>query len=584
VSDTETGDAGQSRRQFLRITAGAVGMGVCSQMLPNAPVQESEAIVPAVAAGKAAKLGAAGGSVGVGWALRDWDPLGSDDPPEGMTPEALETQVYETALARQSNNASTFIDNKIIAEQTEQAAYADGKIAAIEGLNEQLSESEVIEESESAVNDYFESVYQNLANSWTESLREFKAAFDRVQDHEDVSRDDIFFFGESPGINFDGLTYIEDDTYEPVDGLTIELDRIDLEGEAAGTSSSTEWGPFSKSTSTNSNGNKLSSFVEVQNPNGDDVRYLEYDDWNDIATTIIDAHEDVLADISKYVTKIYSDVQSGELDPDELLTPREQAELTTDDEEFPQAIADLQALNVGVDLEREAEIYLPDISATLYGQLAYSGEETLEVGEIDPDETDDDDEPLYPGTIYFNYDVSQGQGEWDAYDDGIDGGTLTITSEPFEETIYYVDTAAGETAEFVTDDLTEDDGDEWTVDLSDDLDEGITEVDQIEYYAETEETQFETIQLQEPFEIVRFTDSDGEEYESADFERSEPHDDDNYITEEEWQEQQERHEELIEKYEDAQGGGGLGFLDGEEIPAEGVVLIVLAVFAALFGR
>ncbi len=156
---------------------------------------------------------------------------------------------------------------------------------------------------------------------------------------------------------------------------------------------------------------------------------------------------------------------------------------------------------------------------------------------------------------------------------------LTFTADPFTDTVFHVYTVAGETVKVSADDFQEDHGDEWTVDLSDDLDDGITEVDHIEYYAETEQTQYETIRLQEPFEIITYTDSDGDEYESADFERSEPHTDDNYITEEEWRDQQERHDELIEKYEDSQGGGGITIGD-TSIPNE-LIGLGLAVAAAI---
>jgi len=562
-------------------------MGVGSQVLPNGPVEESEAILPAaVAGGTAAKAaaGAAGGGAAVGWALREFEVFGSDDPAEGLTAEALQSSNYDTIAARQSTNASTIIDNKNILDGIQHAAHAEGKIDAIDALNNQESESDALEDAKGAIKGHYTTVLKNFYETWNETLFELNNILNAQDEHEDLGIFDGFniLFDQSGWEDREVEPLLYEDEIELPDGSTFELHSLNMRWEQGSGSRSEYFTPLE--ITRDDIGMALSYTIEGDENETTTEPYLT-EDWIDINDKITTYLQEDLDGITKWVSSIYDEVQSGELDTGELLTPREQAELTAEDEDFPQAIADLQALNVGVDLEREAEIYLDDIQATLYGQLAYSGEKTLEVGEIDPDATDEDDEPLYPGTIYFTYDVSQGQGEWSAYDEGIDGGTLTFTSEPFEGTIYTVDTTDGETAEFVTDDLTEDDdGDEWTIDLSDQLENQITEVDQIEYYAETEETQYETIQLQEPFEIVRFTDSDGEEYDSAEFERSEPHDDDNYISEEEWKEQQERHEKLIEKYEDTQGGGGIGFLDGEEIPAEGVVLIVLAVFAALFGR
>jgi len=583
VSDTED----LSRRDLLRRSAvGAATVGGVSAgaiRLDHGPVQESQAVAPAAVAGYTAAK--AGGAASVGWALREFDPLGSDSPPEGLTEDGLRSRNFDIIQARQSNNQSTIIDNKNIVDGIGHSAWADAKIAAIDALNEQLSQDEVTDAGRDAARESITTVQKNFLNSWEETIYELYNVIESQSEHPDLSLNDGFDIDASVGgydTSLQGFDVrLEDnEDVELADGTEMTISRVEIE-----TAGNSTWYDYHDPTGDYGDSQSTLRSLSYEYEDYETEPYLLISQWQDLYGDMNDELNDVLDGITLWVDEIYEDVKSGELDTDELLTPREQAELTSDDEDFPQAIADLQALNVGVDLEREAEIYLPEVGATLYGQLAYSGDESLEVGEIDPDATDDDDDPLYPGTIYFNYDISQGRGEWDAYDDGIDGGTLTLTSEPFEDTIYYVDTAAGETAEFVTDDLTEnDDGDEWTVDLSYQLDDQITEVDQIEYYAETEETQYETIQLQEPFEIVTFTDSDGEEYEETDFERSEPHDDDNYITEEEWIEQQERHEELIEKYEDAQGGGGLGFLDGEEIPAEGVVLIVLAVFAALFGR
>jgi len=596
VSDTETGDAGRSRRQFMRITAGAVGLGVGSQVLPNGPVQESEAVAPVVAAGYATAAGAGGGAAGaaVGWALREFEVIGSDDPPEGETPESLHTDVYRAARNRKSDNASTFVDNKTILDGVHHTAHADGKLVAIEQLNEQETQENVKNSAIDEVNDYETTILTNFFKGWQESVRQLETRMNAVEDHPDIGIHDVFQLiiseddGGEPSADGDSDAEYTFPTveYEMPDGSTFEYDTWEFDNA--------DWyydncnnqsaGDTVKPTELNFGaGGPVSCDPEpvgmrVRGPGDDDepIDYLKTDEWYAIYEKITEVFDEVRGGLEKWVDGVYGDVQAGDLDVDELLTPREQAQLTSEDEDFPQAIADLQALNVGVDLEREAEIYLPDVEAKVWGQLGYSGDDKLETGEIDPDEKD--------GAIYLTYDVSEGAGEWSAYEEGIDGGILTFTSEPFAETIYYVTTVAAETVELTDNDFEEDDdGEEWTVDLSDDLDDAIVDVDHIEYYAETEETQYETIQLQDVFEIVTFSDSDGEEYDEADFDRSEPHSDDNYITEEEWKEDQERHEELIEKYEDAQGSG-IGFLDGEDIPAEGVLLIILAILAALFGR
>ena len=576
--------SGMTRRDLLRRSAvgGATLASVSTGAvrLDHGPVQNSQAVAPVVAAG------AVGLSAAVGWTVREAEIIGSDSPPEGLTADALQNEAYLTSRTRKSTNESTIIDNKNIGEGVEHNAWSDGKFAAIEALNDQESQGDVVNDAEDAIAEYETTVKRNIYRTWNEAVDEIETYENALIEHEDASSIYSVPWSEGDFTNNDdnGHEFVTTTITLP-NGEDFDLRQVE---HLTNDDSYATWSPRNYS-STPIQGTGIDPYIVVSN-DGDSFNYLNYYDWDEIYSEIDDAFQQVKDEIGLYVDKIYSDIQSGDLDTTDLLTPREQAQLTADDEDFPQALADLQALNVGVDLEREAEIFLPQIEATLYGQLAYSGDGTLEVGVVNPDETTEDEdgneEEVYPGTIYFNYDVSQGQGTFSAYDDGLDGGTLTLTAEPFEQTVYTVETVAGETAEFVTDDLTEnDDGDEWTVDLSDQLEDTITEVEQIDYYADVNTTQYETIQLQEQFEIVAFTDSEGNEYDETNFERSEPHDDDNYITEEEWQDQQERHEELIQKYEDAQGGGisipGVeDVLSGE---ANGLIGIAVVGMVLVFG-
>jgi len=576
-----------TRRDLLRRSAvgGATLAGVSTGAvrLDNGPVQESQAIAPAVAAA------GVGGSIAAGWALREYEVIGADDPPEGLTPEALHNEIYNLAQSRESTDNSTFVDNANILESFDHTLFSDGKIEAIDALNEQKPQSEVEDDAIQEIKYRGTVVLKNAIKSWNETAQFARTNIERANDHDDLddAHPDVYRWHSYDHHRGDSYLNWDEREYTLPNDETITIEVIEA-AEREGDESYERIAEWDCITTHDTNGG-FTPQINFRYSERDQIKLLSADGWQAVTNSILDAIDHVTDNIILWIDNVYGEIQDGELDTADLLTPREQAELTAEDEDFPQAIADLQALNVGVDLEREAEIYLPDIEATLYGQLAYTGDETLEIGEINPDQTTEDEDgneqEVYPGSIYFNYDVSQGQGTWSAYDDGIDGGVLTLTSEPFEETIYYVDTAAGETAEFVTDDLTEnDDGDEWTVDLSDQLDDRITSVEQIEYYAAVDSTQYETIQLQETFEIKRFTDSDGNEYDTTDFERSEPHTDDNYITEEEWQEQQERHEELIEKYENAQGSGiGFDNLGFGGIPGEGVLLAILAVIAALLG-
>ena len=578
-----------SRRQFLRITAVTGAMGMGTQALPNGPVQESEAIAPVVVAGAAAAAG--GGGIGLGWALRDYEILGADEPPKGLTPGALESKIRDTTRTRKSTNASTIVDNKNILDGISGTTWGDAKIAAIEALNDQKKQSEVLQAAKDAIADYEKTVVQNLLKSWNESVRELDTLYKTASSHEDVNAGNYIQFadvsGNGPWDYWQGIDWngYEKRTVELSQGNKVEVLRItpNVRHQYSDFSTSTHFSPVSGGQTGESAGgghNSWSYTRAVQITAGEEGhRYLKFKKWNDIYTTLTDEFQTVKDEIGLWVDKIYGEVQSGQLDTEELLTPRELAKMTTEKEDFNQAIADLQALNVAVDSEREAEIRLPDRNATVYGTLAYSGDGTLKTGVIKPSEREE--------SIYLTYDISQGNGEWQAHTGSLDGGILTFTKEPFPKTLYQIKTTAGESVEVTADDFEEaDDAQEWTVDLSDKLENPITNIEGVNFYAETEETEYETVRLRNKFEIIKFTDSEGNEYESADFERSEPHNDTNYITKEEWKERQKKQEELIKKYEESKGGGmGIGFIgDAVESMGAGVALVGAAIFVFLFGR
>jgi len=587
--------SGMTRRDLLRRSAvGAATVGAVSTgaiRLDHGPVQNSQAIAPAVVAA------GVGGSMAVGWALRDYDPLGFDDAPDGLSSEALQNEIYTRANERASSNKSTFIDNKNIIESgITFTAFSDAKILSIDGLNDQKTQDQIQEDGISEINQHETTILKNLQRSWNETVDQFHSFVQSAREHPDMSTEDIgksglvYDFEEGTVTASGSFTGYEiaTQTFELPDGSEIDDREIRVENDDF------DYYYFSlHDTGATDSGKDLDALTYgfrayVDDVEGDrSVYYLDHDEWSSLITEVQNAFDQVRDDFTMWLDTAYSEVQSGEIDTESLLSPREHAELTAEDEDFPQAIADLRSLNVGVDLEREAEIYLPEVEATLYGQLAYSGDRTLEVGSVDPDATDEDGDPLYPGSIYFNYDISQGEGVWSAHETGVDGGTVTFTSEPFEQTVYSLTTTAGETVSFTTGDFEEDESnEEWTVDLSDQLDDAITQVESIEYYADTNGTQYETIQLQETFEIIDFTDSDGNSYDETNFERSEPQTDDNYITEEEWQEQQERHEELIQQYEDAQASGisipGVeDVLDGEANSLIGIAVVGMVLVSAI---
>uniref|UniRef100_A0A8A2VK87 Envelope protein N-terminal domain-containing protein n=1 Tax=Haloterrigena alkaliphila TaxID=2816475 RepID=A0A8A2VK87_9EURY len=551
-----TDGSATSRRGFLErlgVTAGTLvtlGAGG-SKVAPRfSPVGRAQAIHPAVAVGAAYVTYRA-----TKWVVDEITADEASSAPEGYTASALHDEVYNTMQSRESYNASTFVDNRNLMDQMDHAAYGDGKIAGIEALNDQLTSSEVQNAATDAGAEYVSTIMKNFLKSWNEAAREVNSRVLSVAEHADLAMDDVFGHlsanyadnSDPPETWFQLIT----EPYELPNGESFDIKSIRLDDMNANGSSYREISRYDP-TETYENGDNP-NHVRVYNPDGsgDYFTLLGKGRWQGIFTDMETIWMNVSDGLVTWTDKVYNEVQSGEIETSELLTPRELAEMTADEENVNQALADLMALNIPVDLEREATITLEQDNGTitLKGVLAPTSppDGGLPAGQsYDPSTMDSD--------IYFNYDITQGSGEWLAYEEGVDGGVVTFTSEPHAETNFTITTTAGEQVTVAGSEFTVDDSGSssvWTVDLSDKLDNAITSIESVEMAANASEPQFELVQLTDPFTIETYTDSDGNEYDNASFSQSEPQNDTNYITQEEWQDLVARQETLIEKYEES---------------------------------
>lgn len=535
-----------SRRTFLRATAAAGGSAA---VLGYGSTQEAEALAP-VAIGVAAAAGAAG--IGVGWALREWDPLGSDAPPEGLSASALHEDVYTTLRTRKSTNASTIVDNRnIIGTGLSDAMYIEGKLAAIEALNNEETQANVQAAAEDAIANYATTIELNLLKSWNEAANELQNLHDALVAHSNITSMDAMGFSwhgttdpmdTSQGIKA-GFGQLVDESVTLTDETTFTVKQIERDSSTASR--------YSPVTLFRDGATFDNTWFQGVNPE-DGTEYaglMEWQQWNGIWTDLQNTITTVNDGIVLWVDKVYSEVQAGSIEIADLVTPRERAAMMTDDEEYPQAVADLLALNIPVDLEREAVITIPSKSANLKGTFAVTDpSSTMEAGVTYT--------PSTFGSVFFTYDLSEGEGDWASYETGVDGGNVTFTAEPYEASRFLIDTDAGETATVRTGDFVDNGDGTWTVDVSDQLETDITNVSSVTAEADVDGTTYETINIVDDFTVESFTDSDGNDHATATFDQDDPQDDTNYITQDEWDDMQARNERLIEKYEEAVAASG----------------------------
>ncbi|MYL69140.1 hypothetical protein GLW30_15570 [Halorubrum terrestre] len=567
-----------SRRGVLRTTA--VGIGAAAGMGAIGSTAGTVRAVDWGSVGTTAALGVLSPPLALGWALREFEVIGSDPPAEGLTPDVLKQQVYQTAQTRKSTNASTVVDNQNILDGVENNAYTEAKIAAIEELNAGSTESAVLDAANSAIDSYETTVKKNLIKSWNESVREWGTLVSTIESHSDLSIQDVINSPAFDTYSIQGVGY-NTNSYNYPDGTSTDLLTIDF---GSGGNGLQNWDLTQKTNSGNDPSWNIPLNAWEWTTGHGTIVYLDYDDWNPIYSDMDTKFQNVRDGISTWVTNVYSEVQSGEIEISELLTPRERAAMLSDEETEAQAIADLAALNIPIDSEREVTITITETDATLSGTLGLSDESDgpIEVGTTyDPSSLS--------GDVYLTADVSQISGGWTEYETGVDGGTITLTAEPYDGVNYGVTTAAGETVSVPSDSWNATGSGTWTYDASGELETTITEVESIEYSSSATEAQIETLRLTRQFTVESITNREtGEEVTAASFESSEPQTDSNYITQEEWNQLEQQNQELIDKYEKSQNTGGAGggfFPDGG--PSTGVIAAVvggIGVAYALFGQ
>jgi len=589
-TETQPQSDGIDRRTFIKgagLATGTVATGAGASALDLAPVDEAEAIHPVVIG-----AGVVGAAIAAGWLLRDREIIGSDTPPEGLTASALQQEVVQTARTRKSTLASTFVDNRNIIQNLPEAVYADAKLACIEALNAGKTKSEVISAGQAEVDKQFSVPLRNLTKSWNEAADEAAASSQLLVDHPDVTvengSESVYqsMYGAEGTADGHGAHIQTDVTgrsdYQLPDGSTVPMRTLRQHTPYNG--DYVEWSPLGEvdKEANNHTSGDFETDALVVDYDGQQFQYMGHQTWKPLYDDINAAYTNVSDGIVTWVDGVYGQVQQGEIEVSDLLTPREQAEMMSDQEGYPQAVADLIALNVPVDLERKATVQLHGHDVTVEGTLGVTNPPgTLETGTRYNPSADS------LGTVYLTYDVGTGQGTWTEYNDAIDGGNVTFTKQPLEKVTYSITTNYDETATAVAGDFTKDtSGTEpvWTVDLSGQLDNQIATVDGVTFETENEGTRYETIKIEGDFTIQSFVNEEtGEEASQAQFTKTEPQTDSNYVTQEEWEDLQQKNQELIEKYEDSQTGAGGGWFGGGGGGGSlGIIALGVAAIGAIF--
>jgi hypothetical protein len=352
-----SGTDSMDRRTFLKtVGVGAGGLAVGASGVGPSPVGESEAFLPVVGAVGVGVL--AGGALGF-MIESEYNVLGSDAPSDSLGPSALADQIAQRARTRKSTNQSTILDNRNLTTYIEEPAFVDGKVAAVEAINSGKTKSQIESAAKTAANAHFATVEKNLLSSWNESVSELKT----MQNNGMSANLETIAAGVTDGGAGDYQTItVGTESVSLSDGTQYDVKALGIESRS-GTCTPVSRGPEDANI-----GFMASIKLITDYPS---VTYLKYSDWHGVWSDIQTAQQNVVNNLVTWVDTAYSNVSSGDLNPDELLTPTDLVDQYQGENSL--AVAHLQALNIPNAGDNEVQIKVSDqYDSTMQGLLAYS--------------------------------------------------------------------------------------------------------------------------------------------------------------------------------------------------------------------
>lgn len=430
-------------------------------------------------------------------------------------------------------------------EQGRNAAWLNGLVAFLEAVEDTKSESETVDDAIAAVEDYYAIPMENLLNFWKEQMNELEALWSAIDESLSNPSDNLYWFGselsteksEDSGASLEetapefGETSIELPDGESITITTLEGSTTasynDTSREPSNQSGSVSWSidptvtpdlNFYDFAVSGIEAGRLRIIAEadsgptsfwaayspddpttLQEFNDSDLDFtgIQMNDLNkyQVIWDGLQAELDQMTDeIEAFATNAYDDLAAGELSIEEIVANNPMlmsSEFSTEYSStghYSYAAASMASMGMSHSLEHAMRIELHD-GTELEGTLFVTdGEFEVEVGETITPDSD------YPdATVYFAFEAGSAtrQLHGDEYETTIDGGVITLTVTPKGGTQYRINTVAGETVEIdaeqwvPVDESNHIDPDvdaDYTVDLSDELENPITDVESIEHH------------------------------------------------------------------------------------------------------
>lgn len=594
------------RRRFMTVCGTCAGAAAVGTRYPAfSPVGSARALPP---------LAAYAAGVTAAYVAREVSDYLTGESYEGLENyvggEALHADMHRRAREQQSADESVFVGFANHLEDSQNAALSHAKAAAINAINENEDDATVHAQAAGAIEDYYATLQKNVLGHWNEQIEKIQFAFQTAEDHDEVEgTSDLIFMGFT---DFEGVpeiverdieltngeTHVEkyfDEYYtnassNPYEGRQVislsdaictREDSITVQDEYEGSSFDNRVFLITYQKPDDTHGQETEGFlyvggspVEQGSADGGQIQITEL--WDEIP----EQRDDAMNNIDIWIDNVLQSVEAGDIDLSDVMDPATfSAHYAADeDSHYAWAAADLVAIGVPLDLDGgEALIRLEESGWEARGLLGVGDREftDMAVGETyDPENID--------GPVYLVYDGEMSERELDPDDyDGMNGTTLTLYDEPEVGTLIQVmidGTGYVQDADSFSEGEDSDGNPYWEAEYPDETEDA--EIDGVYVYTE-EGTESGMTQIDEPFTILEYFGSDGEEVDSVTFSDPNYQTAENFITQEEWDEWRDA-QEGFDEYDEGGAGGGFGDIDGGMMAALGAIAALIV--AVVLGR
>jgi len=250
--------------------------------------------------------------------------------------EALHAEIHKGAVEMQSadERVMTGIENNI--ENSQNVALTKGKNAIIEEMNAGNPESDAQDAMQSAIDDYFSTIQENILTHWKEQARQIQHHASQVDAHEDLTTNDgnVFQQTQSGGGTFsvsddtgsDGeaiYALINDNTGQSdYERRSIELLNGDEVDDVPVSSTSHGYTAPATGLDDVNYGDGYNAPLVTEDAESDDgAGYLISDRFNDAWDSLLAERDDVNGQLSGFVTDVYDNWEPDDIPTEDLVDP-----------------------------------------------------------------------------------------------------------------------------------------------------------------------------------------------------------------------------------------------------------------------